>query len=1314
MLDFLMIASRSNKRGIEIYPKFIVGATSDLMIRGGDFYAIWNEETKLWCTDEQTAIRMIDHELDLYFKENENRFDENVKVLHMWDSETGMIDKWHHYCQKQLRDNFHSLDEKIIFSNVQTCKEDYASKKLSYPLEEGPTPSYDSLMSVLYSDEERRKIEWAIGSIVSGDSKEIQKFFVLYGASGTGKSTVLNIIEMLFDGYYATFNAQALGSSNNSFALEPFRTNPLVAIEQDSDLSRIEDNTRLNSLVSHEIMTVNEKFKAAYSNRFKCLLFVGTNRPVKITDAKSGLLRRLIDISPTGNKLPQSEYFSLYRKVKFELGPIAYHCLQVYKENTDIYNNYIPEKMLGETNDFYDFVVDSFDVFKKEDGITLNAAWDKYQKYCIDAKVPYPLTRRIFKIELKNYFKNFYERKTMDDGERVRSYYEGFKRLNENDIVHVEDASNDLPEWLRLGEYQSQFEELCADCPAQYATDYNGKKDVPKNAWSDVRTKLRMLDTSKVHYVNLPEVHVVVDFDKKNERGEKDKELNLKAASSFPPTYAELSKGGQGLHLHYIWKGGDPKDLSSVYDDEIEIKVFSGNQSLRRKLSACNNLPVAEISSGLPLKVIKGGNDMVNTEVIKSEKGLRKLIKRNLNKEILPSTASSVDFINKILNEAYERDVNYDVSDMKKDILTFAANSTHQSQKCIAQALTMHYVGRPNEKDISQGFPENEDYQEGPIVIFDCEVLPNLFLVCWKAAGEDKPFVRMFNPSVKEMEKFIFTGNKRIVGYNCRRYDNHMLYAAYLGYTNKQIFDLSQSIIIDGKGFFGNAYNISYTDVYDFCSKKQSLKKWEIELGIHHHELGLPWDKPVDESRWEEVARYCEDDVRATEAVWNARQEDFVVRKSLVDVVNVLGETSATVNDTTNMLTTKIIFGRERHPQSMFNYRNLGEIPTDSGYFTHEDAEAVIEGEELINKPVIAEDDIPVFVGYSFENGKSFYRGEDPKEGGYVYSEPGMYGNVALLDVESMHPTSVICEKLFGPYTENFKDILEARLAIKHKDYDTAKKKLKGVLEKYLNDASSAKQLAKSLKIVINSVYGLTSAKFDNPFRDIRNRDNIVAKRGALFMIDLKNYVQSLGYTVAHIKTDSIKIPDATPEIISFVMNYGKMYGYEFEHEATYEKMCLVNDAVYIAKYDEEHGGKWTATGTQFAVPYVFKTLFSKEPIEFSDMCETKSVQTALYLDFNEDLPEGEHDRRFVGKVGLFCPMQNGCGGGELQREGTNKDGSKKYDSATGCKGWRWMEAEMVKNLGKENYINKGYYTKLVDEAVKTISKYGDVERFVD
>ena len=1284
MFDFLMISTRSPKKDVvEIYPKFIITKSSDLMIRGGDFYAIWVEERGLWSTEEQDALQLIDRELDLYAEENKAKFDAHVKVLHMWDAESGMIDSWHKYCQKQMRDNFHTLDEQLIFANTPTNKKDYASKRLPYPLESGDISAWDKLVSTLYSPEERHKIEWAIGSVVTGDSKRLQKFMVLYGAAGTGKSTILNIIQMLFDGYYSVFDAKSLGSSNNAFALEAFKSNPLVAIQHDGDLSRIEDNTRLNSLVSHELMTVNEKFKSTYASRFQCFLFIGTNKPVRITDAKSGLIRRLIDVSPTGNKLSMEEYKSLMSQISFELGAIACHCRDVYIGDVDAYDNYIPVNMMGASNHFYNFVMDSYYVFKKEDGTTLKAAWEMYKTYCDDAKVSYPYSRMLFQEELKNYFREYKDRNYLEDGTRVRSYYAGFRSDRFESSSEKDISEKPSESWLVFDSTDSVFDVECKDCPAQYGSADTEK---PIYKWDNVTTNLSDLDTTRLHYVRPPEQHIVIDFDIPDESGHKKLALNMEAASKFPKTYAELSKSGLGIHLHYIYSG-DVERLSSVYGDHIEIKKFTGGSSLRRKVSKCNRLPIATISSGLPTK---GEKKMVNFEGIKSEKGLRKLIKRNLNKEIHASTKSSVDFIYKILEDTYKSGLQYDVSDMRNAILAFAANSTNQADYCIKLVGKMKFQ--------SEQASENTDGDDKTLIFFDVEVFPNLFIVCWKAQGENQPVMRMINPKPHEIEALM---RHRLIGFNCRRYDNHILYAALMGYTNEQLYRLSQKIVSGQGGFFGEAYNVSYTDIYDFSSKKQSLKKFEIDLGIHHQELGLPWDKPVPEEQWKTVASYCDNDVIATEAVFNARQADFTARKILADVAGM------TVNDTTNSLTTRIIFGANRHPQDAFHYRNMGEMPDKTVQPVGYDEFTIFDSEMR-----------PIFPGYRYESGKSIYRGEEVGEGGYVYAEPGIYHNVALLDIASMHPSSVVAEKLFGEeFTQRFKEILDARIAIKHKDFAKAKTMLNGALAKYLDDEAVAADLAQALKIAINSVYGLTAAKFDNPFRDIRNVDNIVAKRGALFMVNLKHEVQKRGFTVAHIKTDSIKIPNATPEIIQFVMDYGKLYGYNFEHEATYDRMCLVNDAVYIAKYlDGKHAGEWTATGTQFQVPYVFKTLFSKEKIEFADMCETKSVSTALYLDMNEELSDlsdkdeeqENHNYIFVGKVGSFCPIKPGCKGGLLMRE---KDG--KYSAATGSKGYRWLESEMVKTLEKQDDIDISYYRKLVDDAKDTISKYGDFEAFV-
>ena len=1377
MVDFLIISTRSKKRGtIEVYPKFVIrNPSEDLMIRGGDFYAVWIEERGLWSTSEQDLINLVDRELDRFAKEHEGAFEgEAVRVMHMWDSESGMVDIWHKYCQKQMRDSYHPLDEKLIFQNDDTNKKDYASKRLPYPLEAGDCPAWEKLTSVLYSPEEKKKIEWAIGAVVSGDSKRIQKFMVFYGDPGTGKSTIMDIIQLLFAGHYCMFEAKALGNPNAAFALEAFRTNPLVAIQQDGDLSRIEDNTRLNSIASHDEMLVNEKHKTQYSTRFNCFMFMGTNKPVKITDAKSGIIRRLIDVTPTGNRLPRKEYDRLTAQVKFELGPIAKKCLDRYLEDPSAYDSYIPLNMLGASNDFYNFVLDSYTAFEKGDGVSQKVAWEMYRTYCEDAKVPYPLPLRLFKEELKSYFREYKERAFSEDGGRVRNWYSGFKKEKFTRDVFSEESSEKPKDsahcWFDPTEQVSLFDILSADYPAQYAN----ADGIPQRKWANVRTTLKDLDTSKLHYVKVPVNHIVIDFDIPDENGNKCFEKNLEAVSRWPPTYGELSKSGQGIHLHYIYKG-DPEALSAVYDDKIEIKVFTGNMTLRRRLSKCNNLPIAEISSGLPLK---GEDKLVNLESVKNEKAIRTLIKRNLNKEYHPGTKPSVDFIKKILDDAYASGVKYDVKDMLNPILAFATNSTHHADYCTALVGQMHF------KSEEEPSPEIKSLEEDPrndiFVIFDVECYPNLFVVCWKELGDDKPVIKMYNPSPKDIE---ILSRYKLIGFNCRQYDNHMCYARMIGYSNEQLYELSQRIVNSEKGsrdrgMFGNAYNFSYTDVLDFSSEKKGLKKFEIDLDIHHQEMGLPWDKPVPEELWAKVGEYCANDVLATEAVWNARQADFMARQIQVELVKALhGIMDVTVNDTTNSLSEKIVFGTDRKPQNQFNYRDLSKpvswteygeyrkkfgedyifrIFDDKGLPTYE----TYDGDGCVALPD-GYSILPFFPGYTYSFGKSVYMGEEIGEGGRVYAEPGIYDDVWDGDIASQHPHSAIAEMLFGPkYTKIFEELVEARVAIKHKDFEAAGSMLNGVLKPWLTEEHAA-GLAQALKIVINAIYGLTSAKFTNRFRDERNVDNIVAKRGALFMTLLKSEVQKRRAKVAHIKTDSIKIPNATQEIRDFVIQFGKEFGYTFETEAEFDKFCLVNDAVYVAKYKEPLKDKktgrdiwWTATGTQFQIPYVFKTLFSHEEYAFKDFCETKSVaKGAIVIDMNENLPQltaeeqkeygdilkivdpsesisrdklmkrygltedrveerlnelkekedKSHNYIFVGRVGQFCPIIPGGGGGILYR---NAD--EKYYAIGGTKNYRWLESEVVKTLEKEDQIDRSYYDKLVEEAVKTIDEVGN------
>ena len=720
----------------------------------------------------------------------------------------------------------------------------------------------------------------------------------------------------------------------------------------------------------------------------------------------------------------------------------------------------------------------------------------------------------------------------------------------------------------------------------------------------------------------------------------------------------------------------------------------------------------------------------------------------------------------------------YDVSNMKNAIIGLAASSHNNADYCLKRVSQMHFKSSEDADDIRDNEVVSEYYNKfvkenneeskkalelepiDKIVFFDVEVFPNLFIICWKFKGKEQPVRRMINPNPDEVKQFM---RFFLDGFNCRRYDNHMLYARSLGYSLYDLYLLSKAIIGGDKNvFFPEAYSVSYTDIYDFSTKKQSLKKWEIELGALHKELGLNWDEPVPEELWLTVAEYCDNDVISTELVFDHLQADWNARLFLADVAGL------TPNDTTNKLTGRIIFGDDKTPQTKFIHRNLAEpvfeLPDDVLNFLRR-----VFPEMMSERHGKAGSLLPYFEGYIFENGRSTYRDEVASEGGYVHVNPGFYGNVALLDITSMHPHSAIAECVFGViYTQRFYELLQARMYIKHKEFDKAATVLNGLLAKYVKKVEdgeiSAKDLAYGLKIAINMVYGMTSAGFDNLFKDPNNIDNIVAKRGALFMIDLKHEVEDRGFTVVHIKTDSIKIADATPEIIEFVMNFGKRYGYTFEHEATYEKLCIVNKATYVAKYKEpekdDNGNDiwWTAVAEEFKVPYVFKKGFTKEQIVFKDLCNTFSVTKGeLYLDMNENIPqlspeedkelttlsklfdsddkekmdkymskygvdadylgnryseltkkdEATHNLKFIGKVGEFVPVKEGKGGGILYRI---QDG-KAY-AATGSSGYRWLEPAVVKD-NYEELIDMEYFDNLLRTAIEDIEFYVDYNWFV-
>lgn len=1267
-MDFYSIkvkkqTSNNRESDYTVYPDFKYARVQDLVCKGGVMYAFWDQTR--WDTSMDDLIVSIDRDIRKKVKElQDNEPGKIVVGRYLNDNETKLMKQLVEYTKLRTQSEA-QFNTKILFSDDEVTRDSYATNQLEYTPKEGITPAFDELLGLLYSDIELEKILWFAGALLTNSMANIQKFMFLYGGAGSGKGTVIKIFKMLFEGYHATIDLAHL-TSGSEFATSQIQEVPLL-IDDDSDISRITKDTNLLKLTAHEPISVNAKYRTTYDVTFNGLLITASNQRFQVRSVDAGITRRAVVVNPTTYTHDSTTYFNLMERLKYELPAVAQKCIDFFNEKGEhYYKDYRDIEMAEATDYIFSFVREAAVTLGEQ--VTLTKAAELFKVYLDDLGYETKGYKRRIKNELSRYYRNFYTSKRID-GETFKNVFVGFKR----ELVFPEEAQpavkkEESSDVIFDGKV-STFDTIAASYPAQYANHY-GTPSVP---WDECKTVLSHLDTTKLHYVQLPQNHIVIDFDVKDSSGEKDKNANLNASKKFPPTYSELSKSGGGVHMHYIYDG-DVSKLATLYDDDIEIKALTGKQALRRKLTEFNELPITHISSGLPQKEKKEGDYLYkDVEIISwNEKKMRTAIQGNIKKKYHDATKPSVDFIVHIFEEAEKEGIKYDLKDMRQDIMAFAGSSSNQASACLTAVAQINYCTIDQVTDTTILQTGTKVYPDEELYFYDIEVFPNLFVVVFKKYG-DKECTIWINPTGEQIE---WLTSKPLIGFNNRRYDNHILYARILGENLLSLYRQSQRIINDkdaGNGMYSGAYELSYADIYEYSSTKQSLKKWEIVLGIKHDELDLPWDQPVPEELWKRVGEYCVNDVEATIETFEATYQDYVARKIIAEL------SGLSINATTTQHAAKFLFGDDPRPQDKFIYTDLSEEFKGYSYGFKDKVVKHRDGTETKKRTV-----------------GSTYRGEDPSEGGYVYSEPGVYSDVVLLDVASEHPTSLVEMNYFGPYTQRYADLMNTRLMIKHGDFEGARKMFGGVLVPYLNDEKSADALSYALKIIINIVYGMTSAKFDNKFKHPKNVDNIVAKRGALFMIDLKHFVQDKGYLVAHIKTDSIKIPGSPPALIEEVFEFGRKYGYTFEHEATYSRMALVNKAVYICQYGwaekEKKIGTWEATGTQFAVPYVFKTLFSGEAIFIDDYFVTKQATAPIYL--------GD---KFIGKVANVYASKTGA---EMSRV----DGETR-SAITGTKGYLWKLSSEFE--GKED-IDMEYYDNQLYEAVTAIDSIGPVGVVID
>lgn len=1228
-MDFYkVVVQESTRRGddydYKVYPKFNLIRSKDILVRGGMLWGFWNKDK--WNNSEYDLYRMIDEDIFNKIEELKAEFPNKVIIGNLInDSSTNLLKNIRQYYKDMEQLNV-DLDSTILFADHKIKREDYATFKLHYIPEKNSTPFFDAMFTKLYEPEELEKILWILGCALTGRTKEVSKMLYLFGEKGSGKGTVLDLIKDMLVGYYTSINLGEL-IGRGAHGTEQVRNSPML-IDEDSDVSKGVNLENLMKMVSHEPIMINPKGKTMYPLVFDGLILTASNKVIKMPNIDHGMVRRPLIVHPSSRRHDYDDYLRYKEGMKFEHAYIAYRAIEVFNTlGPSYYDDDNNTEMLMEGNLIHAFVEENYMLFKN--GVSLNQAAELYKLYLEDYALDTQGYKRDLKVGLTRYFETFSKQKKIN-GKVIKNYYEGFKNDKVmNRETHVEKTMTVIDTFTHE---EDLLKKLINKNPAQYAND----DGFPTSKWSNTSGQLFRIDTSKLHYTKLEKNHIVIDFDiKKN--GVKNLNENIKAASVFPETYGEISKSGAGIHLHYIYEG-DVNELASIYSEDIEIKVFKGNASLRRMFTKSNGINKISTISGLPVKE-KGATIMLENFDI-TEKILRTMIIRNLNKEYHSSTASSVNYIEFLVQTAIDNKIEYDVSDLKSRMIMFAMQSSNQSKKCVA---IINGLQLKTELDETIETKSIKIVKDSDIVFYDIEVKPNFLLVCYGQLKPDGSIPHpddiqvMINPEITDIEDFLL---KPIAAFNNRRYDNHILFGRMLGESLYEVYCRSKQIINNIGGLNQSAYNISYVDIYDYTSKKQSLSKWEVELGLEHVEYTGDWDAPIEESEIPKMVRYCKNDVIAEMHVFKHTYADYEARCMISEI------SGLDVNKSTATHVAKILFGNDKKASESFVYTDLSKE----------------------------------FPGYTFDGFKSSYKGEDPSEGGYVNVQVGYYENVPVLDIKSMHPNSLIQLNYFGKYTPGFAELVKLRVLIKEGKLDEAKLMFGGKLAEYVD--RDPKKLAYSLKIVINIIYGMTSARFSNPFKHPDNRDNIIAKRGALFMIDLNEELDKKGNKPIHTKTDSVKLHNPSEDIIKFVFDYGIKYGYEFDLEDDFEKIWLVNKAIYVGKIKNEPdpAKAWKTVGAQFQQPYIRKKIFTQEPIELDDLKITKSVRGKIFM--NDE---------YVGKVVSIYPSKTGY---DVIREGDNNSGS-----VTGTKGYLWRED---KDMTKED-IDMTYFKEAYDSAQKTL-----------
>ena len=474
---------------------------------------------------------------------------------------------------------------------------------------------------------------------------------------------------------------------------------------------------------------------------------------------------------------------------------------------------------------------------------------------------------------------------------------------------------------------------------------------------------------------------------------------------------------------------------------------------------------------------------------------------------------------------------------------------------------------RQNEIKKERFFEKYYEVPDSELVFFDTEVYKNLFILVTKRHA-DKNCKAYVNPPLKVLEEIIHPFCKYWIGYNNNFYDNLILYKLKKLLKSNQNYSVIMPELKNFSDGIINKYDKSieygkittYLDFYKLCPKDKSLSKLKYELGYPCLETPYSFDVDIQPDQIEECVNYCVNDVLGLEYAFFQPQyyQKYLAHKNLCKMVDIQ------VSNSTNTTTGVLIFGHTSNlwRKSQLKLPNLTEYINNIPGYENAKFEAQ-ESETGLNGVFINGDTKTVI-----------------NRGGENKALPGKYTNVVSLDVDSMYVTTFINTGYFGDFTERIKQLRDVRLALKRKDLPEVHRLYKEFGEFITNEHIDFKLASDMLKLCLNSLYGLSSANFDNFMKLEQNDTNLIANLGNIMMNELYRIcTEEKGWTVVHIKTDGIKIVNCTEEMINFCIEFAKSWGYNFSIDEKYKEFLIIDKANYIGVTEE---GKISSRGELF------------------------------------------------------------------------------------------------------------------------------------